>query len=436
VTIWIDDLEGSDTVIAGFTITGGYQHGMLISNSSPTVIDCVFLRNGFDYISHPNAIKIEHNSHPNILNCVFAGNGFTDGYAASGGAIYSGSGCNPSITNCLFVGNKANYGGAISLANSSPIITNCVMIANSATLEGGAIYTHNNCEPIISNTILWTNTAPTGEQIFNYNSTPIISYSDIQGCGGSGPLWDVMMGQDGGGNIDIDPLITSYPDPGPDSVWGTEDDDYGDLHLLDGSPCVNMGDSDAVPVGVVTDFEGDDRIRQCRVDIGADESPYFIDCNENGEADACDILNGISFDINGNLIPDECEDCNENGLPDDYDILHGFSEDCNENDVPDECDIDQGTSEDCNENDIPDECDIATGYSHDYNSNGIPDECECQADLNGDDVVNINDIFMVLGLWGDCDDPCPPYCPGDLTEDCTVNIDDIFSILGQWGECE
>ncbi len=60
----------------------------------------------------------------------------------------------------------------------------------------------------------------------------------------------------------------------------------------------------------------------------------------------------------------------------------------------------------------------------------------CPGDLTGDDQVNIDDIFAVLGLWGDCPDPCPPYCTGDLTEDCTVNIDDIFAILGQWGPCE
>ncbi len=57
-------------------------------------------------------------------------------------------------------------------------------------------------------------------------------------------------------------------------------------------------------------------------------------------------------------------------------------------------------------------------------------------DVNDDGVVNIDDIFAVLGLWGDCPDPCPPYCPGDITEDCTVNIDDIFAILGEWGPCE
>ncbi len=63
-------------------------------------------------------------------------------------------------------------------------------------------------------------------------------------------------------------------------------------------------------------------------------------------------------------------------------------------------------------------------------------ENPCPADLTHDGQVTIEDIFEVLGLWGECPPPCPPFCPGDLTEDCIVNIDDIFAILGQWGPCE
>ncbi len=74
-------------------------------------------------------------------------------------------------------------------------------------------------------------------------------------------------------------------------------------------------------------------------------------------------------------------------------------------------------------------------YAQNVNEDGSLGVVACPADLTGDDVVNIDDIFAVLGLWGDCPDPCPPYCLGDLTEDCTVNIDDIFAILGMWGPC-
>ena len=34
----------------------------------------------------------------------------------------------------------------------------------------------------------------------------------------------------------------------------------------------------------------------------------FVDCNTNGNNDACDIANGSSNDANGNGVPDECED--------------------------------------------------------------------------------------------------------------------------------
>ncbi len=59
------------------------------------------------------------------------------------------------------------------------------------------------------------------------------------------------------------------------------------------------------------------------------------------------------------------------------------------------------------------------------------DEPGSPADLNDDGVVDINDVFMLLGMWGPCPDP-PAECPGDLTGDDEVNIDDIFEILANW----
>jgi hypothetical protein len=65
-----------------------------------------------------------------------------------------------------------------------------------------------------------------------------------------------------------------------------------------------------------------------------------LDCNGNGEPDACDIAAGGSIDCNGNGLPDECElDCNGNGVPDDCDIGSKTSPDCNGNAIPDECEL-------------------------------------------------------------------------------------------------
>ncbi|UCD75863.1 MAG: DUF3466 family protein [Phycisphaerales bacterium] len=58
-----------------------------------------------------------------------------------------------------------------------------------------------------------------------------------------------------------------------------------------------------------------------------------------------------------------------------------------------------------------------------------PEE-SCPADLNDDDVVDIDDLFAVLGAWGTCDD-----CPEDLNDDGVVDIDDLFAVLGEWGPC-
>ncbi|UCD73816.1 MAG: hypothetical protein JSV91_08445 [Phycisphaerales bacterium] len=60
---------------------------------------------------------------------------------------------------------------------------------------------------------------------------------------------------------------------------------------------------------------------------------------------------------------------------------------------------------------------------------GVP-LSECPEDVNGDGVVDIDDVFAILGAWGPCDD-----CPEDVNDDGTVDIDDLFEVLGAWGPC-
>ncbi|UCD76043.1 MAG: hypothetical protein JSV91_03795 [Phycisphaerales bacterium] len=48
-------------------------------------------------------------------------------------------------------------------------------------------------------------------------------------------------------------------------------------------------------------------------------------------------------------------------------------------------------------------------------------------DVNGDLVVDIDDLFAVLAAWGPCDD-----CPEDLNDDGIVDIDDVFEVLANW----
>jgi hypothetical protein len=65
------------------------------------------------------------------------------------------------------------------------------------------------------------------------------------------------------------------PSAGADGEWGTEDDNLGDLHLIDVSPAINAGsnalavDADGTPL--FTDLDGNPRIADDTVDIGAFE---------------------------------------------------------------------------------------------------------------------------------------------------------------------
>ncbi len=53
-------------------------------------------------------------------------------------------------------------------------------------------------------------------------------------------------------------------------------------------------------------------------------------------------------------------------------------------------------------------------------------------DIDGDGVVGIDDFLAILGLWGPCDEPCPPTCLGDLDGDCQIGITDFLIVIGNW----
>jgi hypothetical protein len=73
------------------------------------------------------------------------------------------------------------------------------------------MYNHRG-SPNITNCILWDNAATSGgNEIYNSSGTPLISYCDIAGCGGS-TSWDPDLGADAGGNIDADPLFVGQGD--------------------------------------------------------------------------------------------------------------------------------------------------------------------------------------------------------------------------------
>lgn len=68
------------------------------------------------------------------------------------------------------------------------------------------------------------------------------------------------------------------------------------------------------------------------------------------------------------------------------------------------------------------------GSTTDSESLALTLQCTVAADVNGDNVVDIDDLFAVLAAWGDCSS-----CAEDINQDGVVDINDVFAVLAAWG---
>jgi len=88
-------------------------------------------------------------------------------------------------------------------------------------------------------------------------------------------------------------------------------------------------------------------------------------------------------------------------------------------------------TDDCNGNEMLDLLDIAGGASADVNRNAVPDECECVGDLDGDAVVGLADLSILLASFGTAAGAEP--FEGDLNRDGAVDLADLSILLARFG---
>jgi predicted outer membrane repeat protein len=153
-------------------------------------------------------------------------------------------------------------------ARAEPTFVNTTITGNSAA-RGGAIYDSTDtparvATTALTNTILWSDSAETGAEIYNANNgTATIDHSIVQGSGGSGGSWDGSLGTDGGDNLDQDPRFAGGASlAGADGELRTADDS---LALTVRSPALDAGANGAAPS---TDITGANRVR----DLDGDET--------------------------------------------------------------------------------------------------------------------------------------------------------------------
>lgn len=117
--------EGPDTILEGFTITGGNAPsggGMFIEHSSPTVIDCIF----------------------------------TDNVASVGGGMFNGF-SNMTVIDTVFVNNTADLGGGMVNVLSTVTVTSCAFESNIAFDSGGGMFNNIGATAQISGTTFCAN---------------------------------------------------------------------------------------------------------------------------------------------------------------------------------------------------------------------------------------------------------------------------------------
>jgi hypothetical protein len=60
------------------------------------------------------------------------------------------------------------------------------------------------------------------------------------------------------------------------------------------------------------------------------------------------------------------------------------------------------------------------------------------ANINGDNRVDVFDLLLLLGAWGECPPPNPPHCPtpppcpADFDESGAVDVFDLLLLLQNW----
>ena len=219
------------TTLSGFTLTNGatqnYTYGGGVYATGATVSNCVIINNAA-YDGGGGAYQ------GSLINCQLIGNtAIPVDIGAGGGA------CQSTLINCLLVRNFAGYIGGATLGG---VLINCTVASNSAAAYSGSLSGGSILNSIVYyNYSYYTNADTVSDGIF---SNCCVSFSPPGGAN----------------NFTNPPLFANSA--------------AGDYHLSAASPCINAGNN--AFVGISNDLDGNPRIVNSRVDLGAYESPYNV----------------------------------------------------------------------------------------------------------------------------------------------------------------
>jgi len=313
----------------------------------------------------------------------------TAGMAIDGGGIYIRE-SSPTITNCTIIDNTADDdGGGLFIRDGSPTITNCTIGSNTTGQSGGGLFIRTGTPAISQCTIKGNVANEDGGGIYcrdNANATIINCFIE-----------DNIAGEDGGGLTSDDsvPAIggTQFCGNEPshiDGVWSNTggnkffDSCSGDcLGDIDGNGVVDVIDLLAV-IGAWGECVGQ------KVHIVNQIGMSFIPSEltvTNGDMIRW-VWGGGSHTVTSGTLPCEADGLFDGPLEDDAPVFEWY--------VP-------SNSPDFIEYFCEPHCfqDMNGSISVTTASNGPGSECP--ADIDDSGTVDVSDLLMVIGNWGECE---------------------------------
>ena len=366
--------EGPDTVLDGFTITGGDAHGpcclservgggMYNCFSSPTVTNCTFTGNSA--VSGGGMFNAD--AGPTVTDCIFAGNS-----AAFGGGGMNSSGAGPTVTDCTFTDNSAGFGGGgMYNAGAGPTVANSTFSGNVARVAGGGIYNTLNSSPAMINCTFSGNSAEHGGGMYDDSSSPAMincTFSGNSAVNGHALAFD------------------SFRQCCPSDLTMTN------CILRDGGDEISNSDGSTVTI-TYTNVQG-----KWPGTGNIDADPLFVD---SGNGDFRRQTSSPAIDAGHNWAIAGLTDTDLDGSP-------RFA--------ADRIDFDPGCG-------IPVVVDMGA-----YEFQGDPFPVKF-GDIDGDGIVGIVDFLGLLAVWGRCPTDC---CLADLDIDGNIGIVDFLLLLGNW----
>ena len=289
--------EDTTSVLSGFTISGGLNGGIRITDASPRLIDLV-IENNQD--TDGGGIYISNSQNTVITNSIIKDNSSE----SHGGGIAVFDSSDIEIRNCKISNNSSITGGGIYSANSELEISHTVIYENESTNDGGGItissYSSNGSSLSLSNATLYSNSSINTPQaggiiLAGSNSSASISNSII---------WDRIQGSNfelsyTNIQLELNSGVEIVSGQGNiDSVALFVDAEEGDFSLQKGSPCIDAGDPEDE-----LDPDG------TRADIGA----FYFDQGEPIVIYGCTDEVACNFNPESNMADVSCsyEECSE-----------------------------------------------------------------------------------------------------------------------------